>query len=128
MADKAEHCIRVTEYLDLHLGDERWSCNRCGHVLGPARENYKRGCLLYDRDPREIHAPLVKGQYTFSPDPLWVRIVEFYCPGCGRQMETQYLPPGHPITHDIEIDLEALKRRLASGELLIKNQRLEVAR
>ena len=127
MADKTVQRIRVTEYLDLSLDDEQWSCNRCGHVLGPARENYKRGCLLYDRDPREVHAPLVQGQYTFSPDSLWVRIVEFYCPGCGTQIETEYLPPGHPITHDIEIDLDALKRRLASGDLLIKNQRLEVA-
>jgi acetophenone carboxylase len=127
MTEKTAQRIRVTEYLDLQLDNEQWCCNRCGHVLGSARENYKRGCLLHDRDPREIHAPLVQGQYTFSPDPLWVRIVEFYCPGCGTQMETEYLPPGHPITHDIEIDLDALKRRLATGELLIKNQRLEVA-
>jgi acetophenone carboxylase len=56
-----------------------------------------------------------------------VRIVEFYCPGCGTQIETEYLPPGHPITHDIEIDLEALKKRLESGELVLKNQRLEAA-
>jgi len=127
MADNTAQRIRVTEYLDLSLADEQWSCNRCGHLLGPARENYKRGCLLYDRDPREVHPPLVPGQYTFSPDSLWVRIVEFYCPGCGTQIETEYLPPGHPITHDIEIDLDGLKRRLASGDLLIKNQRLEVA-
>ncbi|HTS59215.1 MAG TPA: acetone carboxylase subunit gamma [Terriglobales bacterium] len=117
--------IRVTEYLDLDLDSEQWICNRCGHKLGPARDNYKRGCLLYDRDPREIHSPIVEGQYSFAPDPLWVRIVEFYCPGCGTQIETEYLPPGHPITRDIDINLDSLKQRLKNGAMVIKDQRLE---
>ena len=119
--------LRITEYLDLDLDAERWLCNRCGQVLGGARENYKKGCLLYDRDPREVHLPIVKEQFSFAPDPMWVRIVEFYCPQCGTQMETEYLPPGHPITWDIEIDLDALKARLGSGELRIREKRLEVA-
>ena len=119
--------IRVTEYLDLDLDHEQWTCNRCGRILGAARDNYKKGCLLYDRDPREIHNPIVEGPFSFSPDPEWVRIVEFYCPGCGTQIETEYLPPGHPITWDIEIDIDALKARLNKGELLIKGQRLEAA-
>jgi acetophenone carboxylase len=123
----AKNRLRVTEYLDLDLDREKWLCNRCGHEIGPARENYKRGCLLYDRDPREIHPPLVPGSFSFSPDPLWVRIVEFYCPGCGTQVETEYLPPGHPITHDIEIDLDSLKERLSDGEFVIREQRIEVA-
>ena len=25
------------------------------------------------------------GRFTFAPDPDWVRIVEFYCPGCGAR-------------------------------------------
>ena len=116
--------LRVTEYLDLDLDSESWHCHRCGHGLGPAERNYKEGCLLYDRDPREIHRPVVEGEYTFAPDPDWVRIVECYCPGCGTQIETEYLPPGHPITHDIELDVARLKARLASGELQIKEGRL----
>jgi len=127
MASRAERRIRVTEYLDLELEGEQWMCNRCSHVFGPASENYKKGCLLHDRDPREIHVPIVDGNYSFAPDPSWVRIVEFYCPGCGTQIDTEYLPPGHPITHDIEIDIAGLKRRLTSGELTIKDHRLEVA-
>jgi acetone carboxylase, gamma subunit len=127
MSLDAKNRLRVTEYLDLDLDRELWLCNRCGHVIGPARENYKRGCLLYDRDPREIHPPLVPGSFSFSPDPLWVRIVEFYCPGCGTQVETEYLPPGHPITRDIEIDLDSLKERLSTGEFVIRDQRIEVA-
>ena len=126
MASEPQDRIRITEYLDLDLGREQWMCNRCGRTLGSARESYKKGCLLYDRDPREIHPPLVSGPFNFSPDPLWIRIVEFYCPGCGTQVETEYLPPGHPITHDIEIDLSALKERLRNGGFVIRGQRLEV--
>lgn len=119
--------IRITEYLDLDINGEQWLCNRCGRGLGSARENYKEGCLVYDRDPREIHQPIVNGAFNFSPDPMWVRIVEFYCPGCGTQIETEYLPPGHPITHDIELDLDKLKERIAKGEFVIRNDRIEVA-
>ncbi len=117
--------IRFTEYLDLELEQEQWRCNRCGWGLGPAREDYKKGCLVCDRDPREIHPPLVPGAFGFSPDPLWVRIVEFYCPGCGTQIETEYLPPGHPMTRDIEVDVDQLKERLRKGEFVIRGQRLE---
>jgi acetophenone carboxylase len=127
MANEVERRIRITEYLDLALEREEWVCNRCGQVLGPARENYKKGCLLYDRDPREIHNPIVDGKYSFSPDPDWVHIVEFYCPGCGTQVETEYLPPGHPITWDIEIDLDSLKEKINKGEFVLTGSRLEVA-
>ena len=127
MANEVERRIRITEYLDLALEREEWVCNRCGQVLGPARENYKKGCLLYDRDPREIHNPIVDGKYSFSPDPDWVHIVEFYCPGCGTQVETEYLPPGHPITWDIEIDLDSLKEKINKGEFVLKGSRLEAA-
>jgi hypothetical protein len=26
-------------------------------------------------------------------------------------IENEYLPPGHPITHEIELDIDALKQR-----------------
>jgi acetophenone carboxylase len=118
--------IRITEYLDLDLEQEGWRCHVCGHALGSARANYKEGCLVHARDPREIHEPLIEGPYTFAPDPDWVRIVEFYCPGCGTQVETEYLPPGHPVTHDIELDLDSLRRRLASGDLVVRDGRLAI--
>lgn len=119
--------LRFTEYLDLDVDEERWYCHRCGHRIASAHDNYKEGCLVYNRDPREIHRPVVKGDFSFSPDPAWVRIVEFYCPSCGTQIETEYLPPGHPITHDIEVDIARLRERLDSGELIINDElRLEV--
>ena len=45
--------IRMTEHLDLDVEEEMWHCHRCGRALIWARENYKKGCLVYNRDPRE---------------------------------------------------------------------------
>lgn len=102
---------RITEYLDIDLETLQWACNRCGASLGPAQENYKKGCLVAARDPREIWRPLIEEKYNFSYNPGWARLIEFYCPGCGTMIEVEMLPPGHPITHDIELDLESLVRR-----------------
>jgi acetophenone carboxylase len=103
--------VEITEYLAIDLADERWRCRRCDHDLGSARRNYKESCAVADRDPREIHEAVVDGEYTFAPDPEWCRIVEFYCPNCATLLEVEYLPPGHPITHDIELDIDALKAK-----------------
>lgn len=101
---------RITEALDLDVATRRWRCNRCDHDLGDATRNYKEACLLYDRDPREIHRPFEdETPFSFSPNPEWCRIIEVYCPGCGVMFDAEYLPPGHPVTHDVEIDLDALR-------------------
>lgn len=102
---------QITEYLDINLKTEMWVCRCCNHDIAPARENYKKGCLVYNRSPHEVQPPEVEGKYTFSPDPEWIRYVEFYCPECATLVETEALPPGHPITHDLELDVDALKTK-----------------
>ena len=119
--------MHVGELLDLDVEQERWLCGKCGHDIGSARDNVKRGLLVGERDPAEVHRPMIEGPYTFSPDPEWVRILEFYCPGCGLQLETEYLPPGHPITHTTEIDLDSLRRRLQNGEIVIEDGHMRLA-
>jgi acetone carboxylase, gamma subunit len=108
--------VPMTEYLEIDLERERWLCRRCGHDLAPARANYKEGTLVHDRDPREIHRPLIdpdRYEFTFAPDPAWCRILEFCCPSCGTMIEVEYLPPGHAPTFDMEIDVDALKAQSA---------------
>ena len=108
--------VLITEYLRINLDTEMWECRRCDHEHISARENYKRGLLVYDRDPREIHKPLLDPQQyerTYSPDPEWCRILEYYCPQCGTLVEAEYLPPGYPPVHDIEFDIDALKAQWA---------------
>lgn len=102
--------VQITEYLEIDLETERWMCNRCGQDLGSARQSYKRGCLVAQRMPEEVWRPQLPGPISLSPHPDYARLVEFYCPGCGTMVENELLPPGFPITHDIEIDLDALKK------------------
>lgn len=119
--------LHVGDNLDLDLDSERWTCGKCGQDLGTARDNVKRGLLVAERDPAEVHRPLIDAEYTFSPNPEWIRILEFYCPGCGLQVETEYLPPGHPITNTTELDIDRIKQRLASGETVLEDGRLRPA-
>ena len=103
--------IPMTEDLEIDLETERWRCRRCAHDLGPARGNYKEGTLSTTAIRPRSTARYLPGRYefTFAPDPAWCRILEFYCPGCGTQIEAEYLPPGHPPTYDMQIDVDALK-------------------
>ena len=86
--------VRITENLSIDLSTEEWCCVACNHRLAPARTNYKTGCLVAEVPMDEAHPPLVEGQaLSFTPH------------------ENEYLPPGHPLTHDIELDIDALKAR-----------------
>lgn len=108
--------IAITEYLRIDLERERWECRRCERDLGAARDNYKRGLLVRDRDPREVHRPLIdtsRYAYSFAPDPAYTALLEYYCPGCGTLVETEYTVPGHPPVRDIELDIDSLKRKAA---------------
>ena len=104
--------VFITETLIVNLDTEPWHCRRGNHAIGSARRNYKEGVLVAERDPREIHKPIIdadKYEFTFSPDPKWIRIIEFYCPSCGVLMDVDYLPPGHPVLHEIDFDIDAMK-------------------
>ncbi len=101
--------VQITEYLDIDLEQEMWCCRNCSEEIIYARENYKKGCLVYSRDPRTIYNAMIEDEFNFAPDPDWQMIVEFYCPHCGIMVENEFLPPGHPITHDIEVDIDSLK-------------------
>ncbi len=120
--------IQVTEYLVIDLDHENWHCRVCDHTLISAHENYKKGTLVHARDPREIHRPLIDEKdfdYTFAPDPELCVIYEFYCPGCGTMIETEYQVPGHMPVHDIEFDISALKKQWAERGPQVLDKGLE---
>ena len=105
--------INITEYLGIDLDKELWFCRVCAHQLGNARDNYKRGLLLHDRKLDEVHPHLLDPKlypYTFCPDPAYTALIEYYCPSCGTMVETEYTVPGHPLCHDIELDIDDLKK------------------
>ena len=106
--------VLITENLRIDLDTDMWECRHCDKVLISARDNYKRGLLVYDRDPREVHKPLLDAEKytrTYAPDPTWCRLIEYYCPQCGTMMEVEYLPPGHPPLRDMEFDIDAMKEQ-----------------
>jgi len=106
----------ITEYLRINLDTDMWECRRCSNALIAATDNYKRGLLVHDRDLTEVHPPLLdpeKYDYTFSPDPAYTALLEYYCPHCGTMVETEYTVPGHPPVYDIELDLDSLRRKVA---------------
>ncbi len=103
--------VRITEYLDIDLAAEKWCCHSCGVELADASLNYKHGCLVAEVEMAKAHPPLTDSGFSFTPDPDFCRLLEFYCPACGTTLENEYLPPGHPVTHEIELDIPALKAR-----------------
>ncbi len=106
----------MTEYLRINLDTEMWECRNCDNELISARDNYKRGLLVHDRPPHEIHQPLLdpeKYEYTFCPDPSYMAILEFCCPYCGTMIEVEYTVPGHAPVHDMEPDIDDLKKKVA---------------
>lgn len=72
-------------------------CCKCGHLYCNARENFKLFCLIYDRDPMEVH-------FNYSPDRDWMIYREFYCPNCAAQVEVEAVPQGWPILNNIELN------------------------
>ena len=111
--------VLMTEYLRIDLETEEWQCRVCNHVIGPATSSYKEGMLVYNRDPADIHPSVINPdlyEFTFSPDSNWVRILEYYCPSCGTQVETEYTIPGHPPLYDMQVDLPALKAQWSTRE------------
>ena len=94
--------IPVTPYVKIVKGDQGGRvavCSHCGHVYCDAHENFKLNCLIYDRDPAEIYPG------DWAPKKDWMVFREFYCPGCGLQVEVEGTGVGTPIIHSIELKL-----------------------
>ncbi len=106
---------RITEALDINLDNEMWCCHRCGAEIHSARESYVKGSLVYERPGNEIYGDAFQlskeVSISYTPNPDFMRIIEFYCPGCGALFSVQYLPPGHPIPIDIQLDIDKLKAK-----------------
>ncbi|RMD82526.1 MAG: acetone carboxylase subunit gamma, partial [Candidatus Dadabacteria bacterium] len=57
---------------------------RCGHEFGDYRVNWKLSALIHVRDDADSLAEIYRGRE--QPDPTWVQIREYICPGCGTQL------------------------------------------
>jgi acetone carboxylase gamma subunit len=86
--------LSLTPYINIvedSKGGKVYTCSKCEFAYCNLEDNWKLYCLIYERDPKEIRE---KGA---SHDKEWCVYREFYCPGCGTQVEVESCPPGAPI-------------------------------
>lgn len=85
-------CLQEHLYIVQKEGAKVVKCS-CGHEFGDYRVNWKQEALVYERDPMdgEIYAR------PNAADPEWMVLREFYCPGCGTQLEVEGVCPGYPF-------------------------------
>ena len=89
-------------------GTERIVKCRCGHEFGDYRVNWKLYASIYVRDTEETLGEIYRGRE--QPDPSWVQIREYSCPGCGAQLEVEAVPRGTPPDFELLPDLDTFYR------------------
>jgi acetone carboxylase gamma subunit len=76
----------------------------CGHEFGDYRVNWKLSSLVHVRESEEALGAIYRG--SEMPDPSWVQVREYYCPGCGNQLEVEAVPRGCPPDFEFLPDLD----------------------
>ena len=79
----------------------------CGHEFGDYRVNWKLGCRVRVRRTREEFEEVYSPSYAI-PEPEWMTIREYFCPGCLAQLAVEVVPPGYPPLFDMLPDLDTL--------------------
>lgn len=89
-------------------GSERIVKCKCGQELGDYRVNWKLSASIYVRDTEQALEEIYHGRE--KPDPSWVQIREYYCPGCSTQLEVEAMPRGAPPDFEFLPDLDTFYR------------------
>jgi acetone carboxylase gamma subunit len=89
-------------------GSERVVKCKCGQEFGDYRVNWKLSASIFVRDSDEALAEIYHGRE--KPDPEWVQIREYYCPGCSAQLEVEAMPRGAPPDFEFLPDLDTFYR------------------
>jgi N-methylhydantoinase B len=76
---------------------QHWTRCRCGHLLGPARENWREYAARHVADPQEI------GPSLLVNDALEIRC--YACPRCGRMHSVNVCRKDAPDPHDVRLVL-----------------------
>ena len=101
---------------------------RCGHEYGDYRVNWKLSSLINVRDDEASIGAIYRGRDL--PDPTWVQVREYICPGCGVQLEVEAVPRGCPPDFEFLPDLDTFYRnwlgRPLEDEQAFEDRTLEV--
>lgn len=89
-------------------GGERVVKCRCGHEFGDYRVNWKVRALIHVRDDEASLREIYRGREL--PDPGWIQLREYVCPGCGAQLEVEAVPRGCPPDFEFLPDLDTFYR------------------
>ncbi len=81
----------------------------CGHEFGDYRVNWKLGCRVRVRRTAEELEQVYSPAYVI-PEPDWMSVREYFCPGCLTQLAVEVVPPGYPPIFDMLPDLDTLYR------------------
>ena len=98
----------TTNLFIVQQGDNRAVKCRCGQNFGDYRVNWKLNALIYVRDDSEKLNEVYRGRE--QPDIEWTQIREYYCPGCGSQLEVEGVPRGTPPDFEFLPDLDTFYR------------------
>ncbi len=98
----------TTNLFIVQKGTERVVKCRCGQEFGDYRVNWKLSALIYVRDSEEELAEIYHGRE--KPDPAWTQLREYYCAGCGSQLEVEAVPRGCPPDFEFLPDLDTFYR------------------
>lgn len=101
-------CLQEHLYIVAKDGQKVVKCS-CGHEFGDYRQNWKESALVYIRDTKEKLEEVYRGPR--KPDPTWSILREFYCPGCGTQLDVESVLPHYPIIFNFLPDFEAWEER-----------------
>jgi acetone carboxylase gamma subunit len=95
------NCVRTSD------GELVVRCD-CGHDFCPPSRNWKMEAANTVRDDEEKLLEVYPRMAHC--DPEWMELRELYCPSCGRQLETEAVPPGYPVVHEFLPDIEGFYR------------------
>ena len=80
----------------------------CGHEFCDVKDNWKLHAKIYVRDTQEKMEEIYPK--FMGSDTNWMVLREYFCPECMTQLEVEAVPPGYPIIHDFEPDIDTFYR------------------
>jgi acetone carboxylase gamma subunit len=83
---------------------ERVTKSRAGFDFGDYRRNWKLNALIFERDSDALMDEIYPRM--MGADPSWMTLREYYCPKSLTLLDVEAVPPGYPIVHAFQPDLE----------------------
>ena len=88
----------------------------CGHELGDYRVNWKYNARIRVRKTKEDMAEVVTIEDGI-PNPDFMEMREFYCPGRYALLGVEVVPPGYPPIFEMFPDLDSFYREWLGSPL-----------